>query len=423
MQTASIPYMLLVLSLILFWTSALVFAGSVNITIDDTYGDPVTGAQFTYSPADEWTAGQTCTSCTARPDPSEAYNGTWHDTSFFPSEETTPTNASISFKGTAVYVYCILYQTSSTSDAQSYMQFMLDGEVLGSFIKPESTSSGITYSYNYLVYANDQLPLQTYTFTLINGQQGGDSPALTLLDYLVYTAEDADASPSNPITSSSSTSSNPITSPSSTSSNPVASSSNLSPSSSGTLPIVSDSGAASSVITHSPTAATAAGTSTGHQLTARTRDIVIAISVVGGTLFLAIATLALRLRHRRRNLVSSSNEGFNVHENAAFESANETVMAFGNSSTVATWNGESRIPTSADTIHPFPRGPAVTSGRLEKQRTRLTELSSPVSNWPLSPLMDEQQLVQSVEPSRDGSEDPPPYHSRNNINGFKSTRI
>lgn len=50
-----------------------------NITIDDEYGDPSNGLKPYYAPSDGWNAGASCSACLARPDPSHAYNGSWHD--------------------------------------------------------------------------------------------------------------------------------------------------------------------------------------------------------------------------------------------------------------------------------------------------------------------------------------------------------
>lgn len=50
--------------------------------IDDTYGDSVTGAKPSYSSDGEdcWNQGPGCAACVLQPDPSMAYNGTWHET-------------------------------------------------------------------------------------------------------------------------------------------------------------------------------------------------------------------------------------------------------------------------------------------------------------------------------------------------------
>jgi hypothetical protein len=57
-----------------------VFALISNVTVDDEYGDEVTGAKPSYSPSADWSEGTNCTGCLALPDPSFAYDHTWHDT-------------------------------------------------------------------------------------------------------------------------------------------------------------------------------------------------------------------------------------------------------------------------------------------------------------------------------------------------------
>lgn len=79
------------------------YCKSVNVTIDDTYGDPVTGTKFTYSDV-EWKPGQNCSGCLAQPDPKQARNGTWHDATFnaqpgYVPEPNVPLNATVTFNG------------------------------------------------------------------------------------------------------------------------------------------------------------------------------------------------------------------------------------------------------------------------------------------------------------------------------------
>ena len=48
-------------------------------TIDDTYGDSVTGVLPAYSDTNCWNPNP-CSICTLQPNASRTYNGTWHDT-------------------------------------------------------------------------------------------------------------------------------------------------------------------------------------------------------------------------------------------------------------------------------------------------------------------------------------------------------
>lgn len=83
---------------------ALVIAASVscvhsipqNVTVDDFYGDPVTGMQFNY--VGPWNVGQTCSGCGVQPDRSQMYNGTWHDSTTDPGGPAIYA-ASITFSG------------------------------------------------------------------------------------------------------------------------------------------------------------------------------------------------------------------------------------------------------------------------------------------------------------------------------------
>ena len=55
-----------------------------NVTVDDTRGDELTGGQIVYNPPSSWQLGQNCTNCTAKLDPSGAFDSTWHDATYFP---------------------------------------------------------------------------------------------------------------------------------------------------------------------------------------------------------------------------------------------------------------------------------------------------------------------------------------------------
>lgn len=81
-----------------------VLASLVNVTIDDNFGDPRTGTQIIYLPPGTWNNGTKCSGCT-HPDPSQLYNGTWHDSTFDPqpsnndSELSQIQTASVTFNG------------------------------------------------------------------------------------------------------------------------------------------------------------------------------------------------------------------------------------------------------------------------------------------------------------------------------------
>ena len=75
--------------LVLF--ASFTLAALQNVTVDDAV---LTGAVVPqYLPTTAlWNSviGNNCTTCIAKPDPSLAYDGTWHDTSYFPGDDYTP---------------------------------------------------------------------------------------------------------------------------------------------------------------------------------------------------------------------------------------------------------------------------------------------------------------------------------------------
>jgi hypothetical protein len=72
-------------------------AALVNQTIDDYFGDPITGTFAIYSPANLWQQGNGCTGCLVQPDVSKAFDGTWHDSTFLVGGATR--TVSVTFTG------------------------------------------------------------------------------------------------------------------------------------------------------------------------------------------------------------------------------------------------------------------------------------------------------------------------------------
>jgi hypothetical protein len=89
-----------------------VLASLVNVTIDDKFGDPQTGTQIVYLPPGTWNNGtNSCSGCITHLDPSQLYNGTWHDSTFDPqpsnndSKSSQIQTASVTFNGQ--YFVCL----------------------------------------------------------------------------------------------------------------------------------------------------------------------------------------------------------------------------------------------------------------------------------------------------------------------------
>ncbi|KAJ3556234.1 hypothetical protein NM688_g2137 [Phlebia brevispora] len=244
----------------------------INVTVDDNSPDPTTGLSITYAPSGEWSFGPDCSSCTAKPDPTKALDGTWHDVSFFPSVDANVTQtATLVFNGSAIYAYCIISPSSGTLNGNVDMLFYIDGQTVGSFTR--DTTGQTTFEYNVSVYANTSIPPGLHTFTLQNGRTDGET-SLALLDYMVYsTGDDVIQTVGNKTSSSSS-------GLPSSSTSPLSSSSSSSPSTSSSAP--------------STTAVSFQASSSSHRRT----TIIAAVCSILGTIVLLVAALLIYRRKR-----------------------------------------------------------------------------------------------------------------------------
>ncbi|CAL1696646.1 unnamed protein product [Somion occarium] len=240
------PWLLHLLPSLLLLCAHPVAAILVNVTVDDSGPDPITGTQIVYAPPNTWSIGSNCSGCVAHPDPNAVFDRTWHEGTFSPGASNILT-ATFTFQGSALYVNCIL---SPNLDENSDMSFFLDGQFVGS------------------------IPYGNHTFTLQNGRIGG-ATSLVLLDSIVY-SYDPSQIPASSLTGSILSSSSLLTAMSTQSSTSTTSS--ISPD---TTEVSSVSG------------------STTRPLSSKTRTIAIVVSVVGGSLLIA-ALVAFFLWRRRR---------------------------------------------------------------------------------------------------------------------------
>ena len=189
---------LFLFSLSLFFTPGC--SRLVNITVDDSFGDPTTGVppQYSGTTRDQWNAGSptssdNCTNCVARPaslDLNQVYKQTWHDSAIVYN---TRWSITIQFTGSAVYVFNILPNTLRVSSPSSVFTvnadiiFQIDGEDVFHFARIADYSN--TILYNQLVYSNTSLDHGPHTLTMT---PGGSSDSAILFDYLIYTTESDD---------------------------------------------------------------------------------------------------------------------------------------------------------------------------------------------------------------------------------------
>lgn len=190
---------LCLLSLSLPFAVSVVLGKLVNVTVDDQFGDSLSGTIPTYTPASKWATGPQCTACSAQPDPSRAFNGTWHDSTNQLRDPSSVITYNFTGKscnivqkapvtkastGTAVYAFFILanqyslYGTSYTS-----LSFMLDDQYEGPFNhQPDQVSQ---YYYNVSMFAKADLDNKEHTIVIYN--TAASQASLILFDYLVYT--------------------------------------------------------------------------------------------------------------------------------------------------------------------------------------------------------------------------------------------
>jgi len=189
-------------------------AGLLNITIDDTNGDEKTGVLPVYIPLEDWTPEPGCTQCVVKPDPTQALDHTWHDTSHFP---TNPDQLSIqiNFTGVAVYAYFIIANNVFNASTLTNMTFFLDGNPAGSFL--HLPTNGPEYEYNVTGFT--QSNLENTEHQLIIQTAGTTNTSLVLFDYVIYSV------PTNVMSSIASTVSSTTSTSATVSSSPSPSSS------------------------------------------------------------------------------------------------------------------------------------------------------------------------------------------------------
>lgn len=157
--------------------------GQTNRTIDDSNGDPFTGAMPDYEPVGLWAAGQGCPGCLAQPDKSKVYQGTWHDTTHH-GNDTVPKTVSFNFTGTALYVYCIIDNQPGYTTLTA-LNFTLDGDNAGWYVHYPNSAEG-SFVYSVPVYSNNSIPNGNHNFVMT---AGGQVDSLVLFDFASYTYE------------------------------------------------------------------------------------------------------------------------------------------------------------------------------------------------------------------------------------------
>ncbi|KAJ7648285.1 hypothetical protein DFH06DRAFT_1135727 [Mycena polygramma] len=169
------------------------FAASTNITVDDTNSTIWTfvGGWSAVTPSTP------CSGCFAQPDPSQAYNSSWHDGSVV--------SGSVTFQGSAIYIYGI----DMTATSGTNISFSMNNPSTAAFHYFGGT--GTTYNVPFFSATNLD-PSQARTVSFI-GQTSLTGAGAMLFDYAIITMDQqASVSSSHSSSASSSTSSAPSSS-------------------------------------------------------------------------------------------------------------------------------------------------------------------------------------------------------------------
>ncbi|KAJ7625525.1 hypothetical protein FB45DRAFT_67865 [Roridomyces roridus] len=154
-----------------------------NRTIDDTYGDLVTGAMPFYAPASAWNPSN-CTGCFVQPDPSQLLNGTRHDS----TARGATSSVTLQFSGTAIYFFCVVPNTIPNTNPPTItrydLKFTLDNAVVGTYVHDPDNSLVFLYKVPVLSVQN-----LTNTSHLLLAETASDN-SLFVFDFAIYTFDD-----------------------------------------------------------------------------------------------------------------------------------------------------------------------------------------------------------------------------------------
>jgi hypothetical protein len=154
---------------------ATVTTHATCITVDDA-----DLTQWSYTgPWNAITPTDPCSACATQPDPTQAFNHTWHDSSL-------PVTARLVFTGIAIEVYTICPPYNASGYYGTNFTFLLDAADDGTFRGPQPACAN--FVYNYLVYARTNLTPGEHSFVISNSPFPGlnYSTSDLVLDYAIY---------------------------------------------------------------------------------------------------------------------------------------------------------------------------------------------------------------------------------------------
>ncbi|KAF9037905.1 hypothetical protein BDP27DRAFT_1435522 [Rhodocollybia butyracea] len=197
-----------ILLLVLFLHVTAVRLQAVNRSIDDTFGDSVTGQRPVFLPTSPgvW-ANQDCTGCAIQPPTTKAFDGTYTASTY--NSMLGSISIAFNFTGTAVYVFFILANIpASLATATTAANFTLDGALVGNFTHaPDLSLPDFQFNENALAFSTSGL--ENATHQMVISTSGLDEHIFVNFDYALYTFEDAVAAEPRISQASTSTSTSP----------------------------------------------------------------------------------------------------------------------------------------------------------------------------------------------------------------------
>ncbi|KAL5512944.1 hypothetical protein ACEPAH_3342 [Sanghuangporus vaninii] len=169
------------LRLVLFHFLALQVALAADVYVDDNDGS------ISYAPGDSWAQGDGCGPCALSPSSGSAYDGTWHDTTYYPSGSAR--TITFRFTGIGISAYFIVPdRAQGSASVDTSLTFTLDGSQAGTYTHSSSGSSD--FLYNQRVFSSSGLSNGDHTLVVSAGATSDGGSTAVLFDYFVYTTQD-----------------------------------------------------------------------------------------------------------------------------------------------------------------------------------------------------------------------------------------
>ncbi|KAM6500180.1 hypothetical protein JOM56_003194 [Amanita muscaria] len=160
----------------------------VNRTIDSNLGDPATGFVPIYQPPQNFWVPQLCSECFIRPNPLDAFDGTWNSATYIPGQENV--NVTLRFTGVAVWVFFIVANNGTHGSGlttYTHVNITLDGQNAGIFSRSPNPKKQDP-NYNVTIFSTSGLANTSHE--LVIGTNDYYNYSYINFDWAIYTVDD-----------------------------------------------------------------------------------------------------------------------------------------------------------------------------------------------------------------------------------------